>query len=261
MLRRVAPALLLFLIAPGLLQAQYFGRNKVQYSTFDFKVIQTEHFDVYYYERERVAAMDAARMAERSYAKLSKVLNHEFRERKPIILYANDADFHQTNAISGQIGEGTGGVTEGLKQRVVMPMTGSYKETDHVLGHELVHSFQYDIGLSKEDTIRFALGMPNVGEFHQTPTGQPRTQLAAENECGKARRQRWRALVLIVKAKLEAIESGIATFEAEFLPYTVLPNKQTVDEWLGPKIEYVYEKGIMPPEMPGLLPAPDQKGE
>ncbi|HZA98525.1 MAG TPA: hypothetical protein VE399_07080, partial [Gemmatimonadales bacterium] len=62
-MRRAAPALLLFLLAPGLVHAQYFGRNKVQYSTFDFKVIQTEHFDVYYYERERVAAMDAARMA------------------------------------------------------------------------------------------------------------------------------------------------------------------------------------------------------
>ena len=69
MLRRAIPALLFCLLAPGLLEAQYFGRNKVQYSTFDFKVIQTEHFDVYYYERERVAAMDAARMAERGYAR------------------------------------------------------------------------------------------------------------------------------------------------------------------------------------------------
>src|SRR4051812_2583903 len=84
MLRRAIPAvLLLCLIGPGLAQAQYFGRNRVQYSSFDFKIIQTEHFDVYYYERERVAAMDAARMAERSYARLSKVLNHDFRERKP----------------------------------------------------------------------------------------------------------------------------------------------------------------------------------
>ena len=58
MLRRAAPALILLLLAPGLLSAQYFGRNKVQYSSFDFKVIQTEHFDVYYYPAERVAALD-----------------------------------------------------------------------------------------------------------------------------------------------------------------------------------------------------------
>src|SRR5215203_3186923 len=121
MLRHAIPAvLLLCLIAPELAHAQYFGRNRVQYSSFDFKVIQTEHFDVYYYDRERVAAMDAARMAERSYARLAKVLNHEFRERKPIILYASHSDFMQTNAMDVG-GEGTGGVTDFARNRAVLP--------------------------------------------------------------------------------------------------------------------------------------------
>src|SRR5215216_3083053 len=128
MLRRATPALLLLLLAPGLLQAQYFGRNKVQYSTFDFKVIQTEHFDVYYYEEERVAAMDAARMAERGYARLSKVLNHDFRERKPIILYASHSDFQQTNALGQAPGEATQGVTDFQRNRNVLPFTGTYEE-------------------------------------------------------------------------------------------------------------------------------------
>ena len=144
MLRRAAPALLLLLLTPGLVQAQYFGRNRVQYGSFDFKIIQTEHFDVYYYERERVASMDAARMAERGYARLSKVLNHEFRERKPIILYASHSDFQQTNALGEPPGEGTGGVTDFQRNRAVMPFTGSYAEFEHVLQHEMVHQFQYD---------------------------------------------------------------------------------------------------------------------
>jgi Tol biopolymer transport system component len=145
MFRRAVPALLLLLFAPGLLSAQYFGRNKVQYSSFDFKVIQTEHFDVYYYERERVASMDAARMAERGYARLSKVLNHEFRERKPIILYASHSDFQQTNALGGEgPSEGTQGVTDFQRNRNVLPFTGSYQEFEHVLQHEMVHQFQYD---------------------------------------------------------------------------------------------------------------------
>jgi Tol biopolymer transport system component len=145
MLPRAVPGLLLLLFAPGLLSAQYFGRNKVQYSNFDFKVIQTEHFDVYYYERERVAAMDAARMAERGYARLSKVLNHDFRERKPIILYASHSDFQQTNALGGEgPSEGTGGVTDFQRNRAVMPFTGSYAEFEHVLQHEMAHQFQYD---------------------------------------------------------------------------------------------------------------------
>jgi len=145
MLRRVAPALLLLSVGfPGLLSAQYFGRNKVQYTNFDFKVIQTEHFDVYFYRGERVAAMDAARMAERGYARLSKVLNHEFRERKPIILYASHSDFMQTNATEVG-GEGTGGVTDFARNRAVMPFTGSYADFEHVLQHEMAHQFQYDI--------------------------------------------------------------------------------------------------------------------
>ncbi len=144
MLRRAGPALLLLLAMPGLLSAQYFGRNKVQYNSFDFKVIQTEHFDVYYYEEERVAAMDAARMAERGYARLSKVLNHDFRERKPIILYASHSDFQQTNALGQAPGEGTQGVTDFQRNRNVLPFTGSYAEFEHVLLHEMAHQFQYD---------------------------------------------------------------------------------------------------------------------
>jgi Tol biopolymer transport system component len=133
------------LAVPERANGQTFGRNKVQYRAFDFKIIETEHFDVYYYEEEREAALDAARMVERAYARLSRILQHEFRDRKPIILYASHADFQQTNALSGLIDEGTGGVTESLKERIIMPFTGSYAEFDHVLRHELVHAFQYDV--------------------------------------------------------------------------------------------------------------------
>jgi Tol biopolymer transport system component len=145
MVRRIVRVLLVALLgAPGVLSAQYFGRNKVQYTNFEFKVIQTEHFDVYYYDRERTAALDAARIAERSYARLSKVLNHEFRERKPIILYASHSDFLQTNATEVS-GEGTGGVTDFARNRAVMPFTGAYSDFEHVLTHEMAHQFQYDI--------------------------------------------------------------------------------------------------------------------
>jgi Tol biopolymer transport system component len=125
--------------------AQYFGQNKVQYRTFDFQVLKTEHFDIHYYPEEEAAARDVARMAERWYARLSRVLGHQLSSRQPLILYASHPHFEQTNVIEGQLGEGTGGVTESLKRRVVMPVGGGPAETDHVLGHELVHAFQYDI--------------------------------------------------------------------------------------------------------------------
>jgi len=129
--------------APG--AAQYFGRNKVQYETFDFRVLRTTHFDVYFYPEEEQAIRDAARMAERWYARLSRVLEYEFESRQPLILYASHPHFQQTSVLGGEIGEGTGGVTEAFKQRIIMPLASTYEETDHVLGHELVHAFQYDI--------------------------------------------------------------------------------------------------------------------
>ncbi|MGH7569793.1 MAG: BamA/TamA family outer membrane protein [Gemmatimonadales bacterium] len=138
--------------APSLLAAQYFGQNKVQYRTFNFKIIQTEHFEVYYYEQERAAALDAARMAERAYARLSRVLNHQFRGRKPIILYASHSDFQQTNITD--ISEGVQGSTDFFKHRNVLPFTGSYAEFEHVLQHEMVHQFQFDV---------FSRGRPGAG--------------------------------------------------------------------------------------------------
>jgi len=124
--------------------AQYFGQNKVQYRSFNFQTIQTEHFDIYYYPDERPGALDAARMAERAYARLSRILHHQFQSRKPIILYASQSDFQQTNVVDAS-GEGLGGVTEFFKHRAVLPFTGSYADFEHVLQHEMVHQFQYDV--------------------------------------------------------------------------------------------------------------------
>ena len=130
---------------PAPASAQYFGRNKVQYETFDFKILKTPHYDIHFYPEEADAVEDAARMGERWYERFARIFQHEFEEPKPIILYADHADFQQTNTLSGSLSEGTGGVTESLKNRVIMPLTGSYADTDHVLGHELVHAFQYNL--------------------------------------------------------------------------------------------------------------------
>ena len=138
-------------VAVGPASAQYFGQNKVQYEQFDFQTFETDQFDIYFYPAERQAVEDAARMAERWYDRHSRTFLREFQQKKPLIFYANSPDFQQTNAVQGQLGQGTGGVTESIKERVIMPLAGSYQETDHVLGHELVHSFQYDIALRKNN--------------------------------------------------------------------------------------------------------------
>src|SRR5262245_34330762 len=83
-------------------------------------------------------------MAERWYARLSTLMHHQLSGRQPLIVYATQAQFEQTNVVSG-ISEGTGGVTEALRRRIVLPVGGTLRDLDHVLGHELVHAFQYDI--------------------------------------------------------------------------------------------------------------------
>src|SRR3989442_15422136 len=134
-MRRIAAAVAALALAGAApTAAQYFGQNKVQYRSFDFQIIQTDHFEIYYYAAERAAALDAARMAERWYARLSRVLHHEVQGLKPIILYASQPDFQQTNAISDDIGVVTGGVTDVFNYRMILPFTDSFPEAEHLLG-------------------------------------------------------------------------------------------------------------------------------
>lgn len=100
--------------------------------------------------------------------------------------------------------------------------------------------------------IRIMVPMPQREQFAATPTGRKRMASSIDKEWEQGKRQRWRAMALIVNAKLEAVQAGISTIEAEFLAYTLLPNNQTIGDWLGPQIQYVYETQTMPPMLPGV---------
>ena len=132
-----------FLLAGQVASAQYFGRNKPDYGSFEFRVTQTPHFEIYHYLDNDSLVNELARSAEEWYAIHQKVLRDTFTTRNPLILYSDHADFQQTGAVSGAIGTGTGGVTESIKNRVIMPVAHTLSQTDHVLGHELVHAFQF----------------------------------------------------------------------------------------------------------------------
>lgn len=94
--------------------------------------------------------------------------------------------------------------------------------------------------------IRFDLAMPHLNEFRTTDRGRARASAQAEKAKDQAVRQRWRALALVVKAKLEAVESGITTFEEEFMAHILLPGGETVAQFMSPQIEHAYETGKMP---------------
>lgn len=144
--------LLLFCL-PERLYSQQFGRNKPHYTAFDFKVTKSPHFSLHHYLNNDSLAETFLGTAERWYDYERKIFRDTFPEPNPIILYANHADFQQTTAISGTIGVGTGGVTEALKNRVAMPLMELNSQTNHVLGHELVHAFQFRMFKNSRDSL------------------------------------------------------------------------------------------------------------
>ena len=156
--------LMLFCVASlfsGQVSAQYFGQNKPRYRSFDFKVLETPTFEIYYYTKNRALLESLANQSEQWYQLHQAVLQDTFHQRNPILFYNNHADFQQTNAISGAIGTGTGGVTEGFKNRVILPVTFTNQQTHHVLGHELVHAFQYHMMITGDSTsIRSLSNLP-----------------------------------------------------------------------------------------------------
>ncbi|HHM20794.1 MAG TPA: hypothetical protein ENJ20_02115 [Bacteroidetes bacterium] len=127
----------------GVADAQGFGRNKPRYNKMEFEVLETPHFEINHYLKNKAVLEDFANWSEQWYLMHQVIMKDTFQKKNPVILYNNHADFQQTSAIGGMIGIGTGGVTEGLRNRVVMPVAMSNQQTHHVLGHELVHAFQY----------------------------------------------------------------------------------------------------------------------
>jgi dipeptidyl aminopeptidase/acylaminoacyl peptidase len=135
--------LILFLAATAPAQIFYFGRNKVAYTNFEWHVLKTEHFDIYYYPEMKDLAERGAAFAEEAYTDLQVKFNHTLGNRVPLIFYSSHLHFQQTNTTEGFIPEGIGGFFEFMKGRVVLPSDGSSYQFRHVVRHELVHVFTY----------------------------------------------------------------------------------------------------------------------
>ncbi len=135
----------LALAAAARAQDEYFGKNKVNYKAFGWQRLATAHFDVYYYQQQYTLASLAARIAENAFAKLSADLGHTPVEKIPLVLYASHNDFEQTNTTPEIIEESVGAFTTVMKNRVVVPYTGSYVDLQHVITHELTHAFTFDL--------------------------------------------------------------------------------------------------------------------
>ena len=157
--KKISFILAISLISFGV-SAQYFGQNKPRYESFQFKLNESPHFEIYSYLKNGEKLLEIGQDAEHWYQLHQAVLQDTFKKKNPLIIYSDHGDFQQTNAISGGISIGTGGVTEGLKNRVILPLAASNQQTHHVLGHEMVHAFQYHMVINGDST-----SLQNMGNF------------------------------------------------------------------------------------------------
>jgi Tol biopolymer transport system component len=163
--------------------AQYFGRNKPGYSTFRFNVLQTPNFEIYHYLKDDSLLRTITQWSEEWYGIHQGFFRDTFKVKNPVIFYNTHADFQQTNTISSLIGTGTGGVTESLKNRVIMPVAPSLAQTDHTLGHELVHAFQYNMFLRRDTATKSSLAniplwmIEGMAEYFSLGSVDPNTSM------------------------------------------------------------------------------------
>jgi Tol biopolymer transport system component len=158
---RIISGITLMIISLGAVQAQYFGQNKMRYKKLNFNVYDTPHFNIYYYLENDSMMRWLAKESEVWYDMHQQVFQDTFARKNPIIFYNNHPEFQQTTAIRGDISVGTGGVTEAFKQRVIMPIMQINQQTRHVLGHEMVHAFQYRVIMEGGDSTR----LENIGNI------------------------------------------------------------------------------------------------
>jgi hypothetical protein len=107
---------------------------------------------------------------------------------------------------------------------------------------------------SADRHVRMILALPDPDdpEFRTTPSGRPRDAYARQAACKAETWRRWRSLAAGVKAKLEAVETGIETFEEAFMAHIVLPDGRTVAEHVQPAIAHAYRTGEIRPFIPSV---------
>ncbi|MBN2184580.1 MAG: PD40 domain-containing protein [Candidatus Krumholzibacteriota bacterium] len=148
-MRRVTASALTVLILTVFIASQAysqypFGKNKIQYYPKDWRIIETQHTEIYYYPDELVIAEFIADIAEDVYDEYSEFFKVDIERKIPVVLFGTHHDFGETNILPYMISEGTGGFTEFIKGRVALPFMGSYSSLKGVFRHEMVHVFMLE---------------------------------------------------------------------------------------------------------------------
>lgn len=146
---RILLTVLIGLLFSSISYSQYFpyGKNRVQYEDFEWRYLQSKHFDIYYYGEKNYKLAEFASMSvESAYKQLKDDFDHELSDRISVIIYDSHNDFSQTNVVNLPISaEGIGGVTDKYKNRMTIPFDGEYNDFRRTIHHELVHAVFNDM--------------------------------------------------------------------------------------------------------------------
>lgn len=125
----------------------FFGKNRVQYEKFDWRYIETDHFDIYYYDSKNYhLAQFTAEAVESALKQLVEDLGTPLTDRIPVIIYDSHSDFSQTNVVRLPVdAQGIGGVTDKFKNRMTQPFMGDYADFRRTIQHELLHAYINDV--------------------------------------------------------------------------------------------------------------------
>ncbi len=173
----ISAALLLLVALPAAGQLALFGKNKIQYRDFDWKIYHSQHFDVYYYEAEAHLLEKVASFAESAYDELSRTFDYQIADPTPMIVYATHSAFLQNNVILNGIPEGAGAFATSSRFRMVLPLDLPDPQLMALIKHELTHIFQYHIlargkigaGLRGQPPQWFIEGMASYFADDETP--------------------------------------------------------------------------------------------
>jgi len=138
-------ALFILLLGGGPARALGFGKNKLHTHNMEWHILETEHFEIYYYPEEEELAREVCQHAEAAYQHGTRLLRYKPREKTPLFIYRNQIDFQQTNILPHVIGAGTGGFTEAFKNRIALPAPPSPRTLREVIFHEFLHALQFNI--------------------------------------------------------------------------------------------------------------------
>jgi WD40-like Beta Propeller Repeat len=125
--------------------AQQFGKNKIAYDRFDWKIYRSTHFAIYFYGSEEVSLPKVTSYAESAYDDISRALNFQIPKPINLIYYASHSDFEQTNTILNFIPEGIGAFALPSRNRMVLPIDLPDEKLQQLIAHELTHVFQFEI--------------------------------------------------------------------------------------------------------------------